>query len=489
MNRNPRPLACRTRLWRWTRHAAPVAGLVLLAACSTPRPTQPGPSPATTTATPEASSDWPQWRGPLGTGVAPAADPPLEWSETSNVKWKVKVPGSGTSTPIVVGNRIFLLAAINTGRAPEGGATAGRPRAGSGGGMFQIDAPRELYQFLVLCLDRGTGQTLWSKVVREELPHEGHHRDHGFASFSPVTDGRRLWAFFGSRGLYCLDFEGTVIWEKDFGDMTTRNSFGEGSSPALHGDSLVVLWDHEGDDFLVALNKHTGEEQWRQTRDEPTGWTTPLVVQHGGRPQVVVNGTNKVRGYDLATGQVLWECSGQTANAIPTPVAAEGVVYVTSGFRGAALQAIKVSARGELSRGKGILWTHDKHTPYVPSPLLVEGRLYFFSNNQGLLSCLDARTGQPHYEAERLEEIRGVYASPVAAGDRIYLLARDGRCVVIRNAPRLELLAVNRLEERTDASMAIAGRELFIRGQEHLYCLTGGGQPTPGTPTLTGLSR
>jgi outer membrane protein assembly factor BamB len=304
------------------------------------------------------------------------------------------------------------------------------------------------------------------------LPHEGHHKDHGFASASPVTDGKHLIVSFGSFGLYGYDLKGKLLWEKDLGDMRTRNSFGEGSSPALDGNTVVVLWDHEGDDFIVALDKRDGRELWRQTRDEPTGWCTPLIVSHGGRKQVIVNGTNKIRSYDLKDGKLLWECAGQTVNAIPSAVASQDRVFVMSGYRGNALQALRLDRSGDLTGTDGIVWSHAKSTPYVPSPLLASDTLYFISNNSALLSAFDAVSGKAHFEAERLDGLNGVYASPVAADGRIYVVGRDGNTAVLRQGPRLEILAKNHLDDGFDASPAIVGRQIFLRGRQSLYCIS-----------------
>jgi outer membrane protein assembly factor BamB len=412
----------------------------------------------------EGENGWPRWRGPLATGAAPAASPPTQWSETENLKWKVAVPGYGTSTPVLWGDRIFLLTAKASGEQ-----THATPAAGNPSGTFK---PEDTYQFILLCYSRADGSLLWQRIAREEVPHEGHHRDHGFASSSPVTDGEHVYAHFGSRGTYCYDLDGRLVWERDLGDMRTRNAFGEGSSPALHGDILVINWDHEGDDFIVGLDKRTGETRWRQDRDdEPTSWATPLVVEHENRPQVVVNATSKVQSYDLASGEPLWEHGGQTVNVIPSPVAQDGVVYVTSGFKGSALFAIRLGSTGDLSGTDAILWSHNKSTPYVPSPLLYDGLLYLVSGNAGRLSCFDAKTGQAHYEAEQLPGMFGIYASPVAAAGRVYVMGRDGTAVVLKAAPELEVLATSKLDDKVDASLALVDGELFVRGHRHLYCI------------------
>lgn len=432
----------------------------------------------------KSTGDWPRWRGPLANGTAPGATPPTTWSETEKVKWKMKIPGFGTSTPIVWKDRVFLITAIPTGKkvesAPEQAASQqsapptagpGERRRGGGGGM-QSEKPTEIYQFAVIAVDRTTGKILWQKVAREEVPHEGHHRDHGFASASPVTDGERLYVSFGSRGIYCYDLQGELKWQKDLGDMQTRNGFGEGASPALSGDTLVINWDHEGDDFIVALDKHTGEERWRQKRDEPTTWSTPLIVEPDGKAQVVVSATNRIRAYDLKTGEQLWECGGMTANAIPTPVSAFGHLYAISGFRGASLLAIKLGRSGDLTDTDAITWKHTKATPYVPSPLLSGERLYFYSGNNGVLSAFNARSGQPIFESERIADLLGgVYASPIAANGHVYLVGRDGKTVVIKDGDKLEAVATNKLDDKFDASAAIVGKEIFLRGHEYLYCI------------------
>lgn len=450
----------------------------------------------------DATAQWPQWRGPLANGVAPQGSPPTSWSETENVKWKIKLPGSGAGTPIIWGNQIFIQAAIATGKKvtppaenkaaafpassvfglpqapaepPPGGGQrrrgGGGPGGGGGGFGGRGEKPTEVQQFALLSIDRATGNIQWQKTVREEVPHEGHHRDHGFASHSPVTDGQNIYGWFGSRGLHCYDLKGELKWQKQFGQIRSANGFGEGNSPALHGNTLVVNWDHEGEDFIAAFDKTTGKELWRNSRDEKTTWTTPLIVQHDGKAQVIVTASQRTRSYDLATGKQLWECGGMTANVIPTPVSDFGMVYAISGFRGNSLQAIKLGQTGDLTDTDAIAWKHGKSTPYVPSPLLYGDKLYFLSGNNATLSCFDAKTGQPLIDAARLEGPVGFYASPVGAGDRVYLAGRNGTSLVVKNSGKLEVLATNKLDEKFDASPAIVGKELYLRGHEYLYCL------------------
>lgn len=445
----------------------------------------------------ELEQNWPQWRGPSADGVAPKATPPTEWAEGKNVKWKVKTPGFGTSTPIIWGNKIFLLTAIKTENKavsyaipspapaaqvaqPKGPGPGGPPPGGpgqkgkrGGGGGFGSEKPTEKYQFVVLCLDRTNGKTIWQKTVREEVPHEGHHRDHGFASASPVTDGKHLYVSFGSRGIYCLDLDGNVKWEVDLGDMRTRNGFGEGSSPAVYGDVLVQTWDQEANSFVVALDKNTGKELWRKPREEVTSWATPLIIEVNSKPQAIISATTKVRSYDLKTGEIVWESSGQTANVIPSPVTGNGMVYIMSGFRGSALHAIKLGRTGNLTGTDAIAWSFDRGTPYVPSPLLYGDKLYFHKGNDAFISCFDAIKGSQHYVEQRLTGPNGIYASPLGAADKVYVIGRDGTSLVLKNSDKLEVLATNKLDDRIDASPAAVGKELFLRGHQYLYCIAG----------------
>ena len=407
----------------------------------------------------DSQAYWSQWRGPEATGVSPAGDPPVEWSEGKNIRWKVAIPGKGHASPIVWDQTIFVATAIPTDRK--------NPVEGEG----QIK-PTQVLKFDLLALDRKTGKVVWQRTTREQGPHEGTHGDNTWASASPVTDGEHVYAYFGSFGLYCMDMKGNPVWEKDLGDMTVRMHFGEGSSPLLYGNKIVIIWDHQGDSFIVALDKRTGDELWRVPRDEETTWSSPIVVEHGGRKQVITSATNRVRSYDLETGDMLWDGSGVTLNAIPSPVASEGIVFVTSGFRGNVLQAIRIgSAQGDITGSEAIAWELDRDTPYIPSPLLYGDLLYFVKGNKGILSCLNAKTGEAHYGPVRLEGIEGVYASPVGAGNRIYLPSQNGTTIVIRRGPEFEVLARNTLEDAFDASPAVADKELFLRGRKFLYCV------------------
>lgn len=413
-----------------------------------------------------AEHNWPQWRGPLGSGLAPNADPPLEWSESKNVRWKTALPGRGHSTPIVWGERVFLTAAV-----PYGEALPPRPSTAPGNHDNLPVTHRQ--RFVALAIDRADGSIVWQRTLKEALPREQGHHTASLASSSPVTDGERLFAFFGSFGLYCLDLDGEPIWHKDFGPMQSLHGHGEGASPALFGDRLIVNWDHEGRSFVVALDKRTGDERWKVERDEVTSWATPLVVEHAGRPQVVVSGTNRVRGYDLANGKILWECGGLSANIVASPVAGDGVVYVGSSYDKRALLAIRLDgAKGDITGSDQVLWSRSRGTPYVPSPLLYGDTLYFLTHYQGILNRVDAASGQDRPGPLRLGGVTEVYASPVAAAEGVYVTDRSGLTLVISHSDKPRLLAKNQLDDIFSASAAIAGKELFLRGENKLYCLS-----------------
>lgn len=423
-------------------------------------------------------NQWPAWRGPLATGVAPRADPPVLWSETNNIRWKVEISGKGTASPVVWNDQVFILTAIPTGKKVDDLAaspTSSAPASGGSTGAM-VEKSSEEQRFTVISYDRATGKERWRQSPVALVPHEGHHKDHGYASASPVTDGEVLIASFGSRGIFVYNLAGKLLWEKQLGRMVTRNGFGEGSSPALHGDVVVIVWDHDGpEDFVVALDKRTGRELWRQKREEDTNWSTPLIVEHEGRTQVVVHGGVRVRSYDLKTGEEIWQVGGQTKNAVPAPVPGHGRVYVTSGWRGAALQAITLGRKGDLTGTDAVAWSHNKSTPYIPSPLLYDDWLYFYSNTNPQLSIFNAKEGRSYLDAERLEGVFSVYASPVGAAGRVYLTTRDGVVLVIKNGPKLEILGRNRLDDGFDASPAVVGRELFLRGRKSLYSITESG--------------
>ncbi len=415
----------------------------------------------------DPQAQWPHWRGPLQNGSAPLASPPLKWDASTNVAWKTVVPGRGASTPIVWGDRIYLLTAIDTGRKAD---PKDLPDPNELKFEKKTTAPNTYYQFVVLAYDRATGKEVWQKQVAERVPHEGHHFTHSYAAGSPITDGKRLYCSFGSFGVYCLDLDGNLIWQRDLGRMETRLGWGEASTPTLHEGRVFLTWDHEGQSHMIALDAGTGKTLWKVDRDEPTSWATPLAVTYKNRSQVITPGLNQVRSYEAVTGRLLWTSEGLTLNCIPSPLRYEDWVIVMSGYRGSKAVAVKLDSNGDVTGTDQVLWTLERGTPYVPSPTLAGDRLWFTQTNEGLLSTVDVKTGKVILDRVRLNAIRNMYASPLAAAGRIYLTSREGVTMVLTQADKLEVLAVNRLGETVDASPVAVGKQLLLRSERHLWC-------------------
>ncbi len=416
----------------------------------------------------ETHQYWPQWRGPLHTGAAITGNPPVEFSESENLKWKTPIPGKGHATPIVWGDNIIVQTAVETNKAIQQ-ETAGSDEGRSWMKPRQTD---KVHEFKVLLIDRTNGKIKWESTVEQEWPKENTHDLGSWASNSPATDGELIYAYFGSRGIHCLDFNGNILWQRDFGQMEKHMSFGEGSSPFLYKDKLFIQWDHEGDSYLYALDKKSGKTVWKAARDEKTSWASPLVVEVNGRPQVIASATNKVRAYDFSTGEVLWSTTGLTRNVIPNPVCHDGILYVMSGFRGSAMQAIDIrNAKGDIAGSDAILWTYNQDTPYTPNPVLMNGKLYFLRVNNGFLSCIDAKTGKPYYTKEKLKDISTLYSSPTGVDNRLYIAA-ENVVMVIKGGEKFEVLASNELNDNFHASPVIAGNDLILRGFSSLYCFS-----------------
>lgn len=410
------------------------------------------------------ADNWPEWRGLYNSG-ATKGNPPTEFGETKNVKWKTAIPGKGHATPIVWGNQIIVQTAVPTDKKGNKAVDAGSAMAPN-----QTDL---IHKFTVLSVDKTTGKINWQTVVDEEMPEERTHELGSWASNSPVTDGENIYAFFGSRGLYCLDFQGKIKWSKKFGQMDIVASFGEGSSPAIYKDKIYIQWDHQGQSYMYALNKTTGDISWKLVRDEITSWATPLVVEVNGRAQVITSATNKVRSYDAELGTVLWEMTGMTKNVIPCPVYADGILYLMSGFRGTALKAVDLAkAKGDITGTPAILWEYNQDTPYTPSPILMDGKLYFLKTNNGFMTCLDAKTGKVFYSNQKLEGISTLFSSPTGCGTKIYIAATNV-VDVIQAGSDFKLLASNKLDDTFEASPVIVGNELILRGAKYLYCISG----------------
>ncbi len=411
------------------------------------------------------TTNWPEWRGLYNTGAVNGGNTPVEFSETKNVKWKTEIPGKGHATPISWGDQIIVQTAVPTDKKIEKtDATPENPMSPT-----QTDL---IHQFTVISLDKNSGKINWKTVVKEEMPVERTHELGSWASNSSVTDGENIYAFFGSRGLYCLDFNGKVKWERNFGQMEIVASFGEGSSPAVYKDKIFVQWDHQLKSYLYALDKKTGKEAWTAERDEITSWATPLVVEVNGKAQVITSATNKVRSYDAETGQVMWECTGMTRNVIPNPMYADGILYLMSGFRGNAIKAIDLAkAKGDITGTSTILWEYNQDAPYTPSPVLMDGKLYFLKGNSGIMTCLNAKDGKVIYSNQKLDGITNIFSSPTGNKDKIYVAATN-QVSVVKAGPEFSVLAKNTLDDTFEASPIIVGNDLFLRGAKSLYCIS-----------------
>ena len=400
-----------------------------------------------------ADDDWPQWRGPNNDGMA-RGDAPLRWSDSERIAWQVPVPGRGNSSPVIWGQQIFLTTAV-----PAGGAAAAAQ------GLVE-------HRFLVHSYDRRTGKLLWERVARVATPHQVHHGRYGsFASNSPITDGKHVFAFFGSRGLHAYTLNGDPVWQKDFGALRMYNDFGEGAWTALDGNTLLVLLDHEGESFLIALDKNTGRERWRTPRDGRTNWSGPYVTSHNGRKQVIISASRAVVSYDLETGKEIWRSRGLGQNTIPAPVAADGVAIVMSGFRDPNLMAIRLGREGDLTGSDAVLWQNQRGNSYTASPVLHQGKLYMITDS-GLVSCLDVATGKASYQQVRLPRPYNFKASPVGANGKLYLASEEGDVIVLRMGDKFEVLATNTLRDQSFiATPAIVEGEIYLRSETTLFSI------------------
>jgi len=420
-------------------------------------------------AAPKVNTNWFYWRGPATDGMA-VGDAPLHWSDTQNIRWKASIPGRGYSSPVIWGDKIFLTTAVKTGATTEPAAPKPVPGAKP---ALTTAGPQVEHKFEVLCLSRKTGKLIWERTATTAVPHEGYHSQYGsFASNSPVTDGKYVYAFFGSRGMYCYDMKGKLIWKKDFGvQMKMRMAFGEGMGPVISEDRLILVFDHEGDSFMVVLNKKTGQEIWKTNRDEKSGWAAPLVFEFGGKKQILVAASKKVRSYDFETGKVIWECGGLGVNVIPHPVRQDDMVFVMSGYINPNLMAIRLGKPGDLTGTDSVVWTQAKGNSYTASPVLFDNKLYVLTDN-GMISCYNAKTGVPYYQQQRLPKTYSFKSSPVGANGKLYLSSENEDVVVLKMGEKFEVLATNTLADQMYvATPAIMDGEIFLRGQNTLFCI------------------
>lgn len=459
---------------------------------------------------------WTRWRGPNQNGVAPG-DVATEWSDTRNIAWTTTIPGRGHSSPVIYGDVIYLTTAVPLGEGalpdapgrpaaataanaapavpaqgsapqPTGPSGAGGPRRGgpggpggggpgSGprgpGGAGGGSAAHVEHKLVLMAIHRHTGKILWERSPRSVKPHEGYHRMYGsFASNSPVTDGKHVWAFYGQYGIYCYSVTGDLVWKReDFPQISMRNAFGEGTATVLEDDRIILNFDSENESFLLVLDKATGKQVWRQSRDEPSSWSQPLVVKVNGRKQIIVSATRKVRAYDLETGKVVWECAGLGVNVIPAPVSDGKVVYVMSGFRDPNLMAIQLGREGDLTGTDAVLWSNKRGNSYTASPVLADGKFYFVTDT-GMVSCVNAATGEPYYLQQRLPKSYNIKASPIAVNGKLYVSTENEDVVVLRMGEKFEVIATNTLRDQMFiASPAVAEGALYLRGQNTLFCI------------------
>lgn len=418
-----------------------------------------------------AAQDWPQWRGPHGNGSVKIHPdqrlPPTQWSDVKNIAWKTPIVGRGHSTPIVISDRVFLTTATAVGD-PLPPRMSGRP------GEHDNLPVSSKFQFSVICVDRKEGRILWNKVVHEAVPIEGGHISASLASASAVADNRFVIAMFGSHGLYCFDHTGALVWSKTLGQMHTKHGHGEGASPVLRDDTLVINWDHEESSFIVAFDVKNGHELWRKKRNEDTSWSSPQIIDVDGQLQIVVCGTNRIRGYELNTGDVLWECGGLSSNIVASPVydSASGILVAGSSYEIRKLLAIRLAgAKGDITDSDRIVWSRSRGTPYVPSLLSADGQVYFLTHYQNILTRVRIADGKDAPGPMRLGDLGNIYASPVSDGRHVYVTDLDGNTLVMTASDQPDRVSVNRLGEAVSASLAIAGDEIFVRGEQHLYCI------------------
>jgi len=419
---------------------------------------KPGPS----------EGSWPQWRGPSGQGTSNEKNLPAEWGAGNNIKWRTSIPGRGHSSPIVWGNRIFLTTAI------EGEVVPGAKAVKHMDGDKEFVHPDSVganhkHQFKVVCIDRVSGRILWAETAFEGTPYDDRHRKSSYAASTPTTDGNMVYAFFGTEGFYAFDMNGKLKWKVDLGKLATAG-MGTGTSPVLFGNVVIVQCDEENGtaSFIVGLDKKTGKEVWRTPRKVQVSWSTPLLVQTTKRAELITSGNEFVISYDPATGKELWRHKGVDSNAIPSPVANDNMVFVSAGFPTKIAMAINLGANGDLA--ENVAWRYAKGTAYVPSPILYGDYLYLTSD-RGVLTCLDARTGEVKYEGGRVPVPATFTASPIAFDGKILLTSEDGDTFVVKAGPKHEIVGTNSVGEPVYASPAVAGGHIFIRGEKNLYCI------------------
>ncbi|MEK6337302.1 MAG: PQQ-binding-like beta-propeller repeat protein [Acidobacteriota bacterium] len=380
------------------------------------------------------NSDWPQFRGPTGQGLSDEHGLPLNWSETTNVRWKVAIPGRGWSSPVVQADRIWLTTATEAGKSLR-----------------------------ALAIDRNSGEILNNVEIFRLKSEKLANSKNSFASPTPIVDGDRVYLHFGAFGTACIKQSGEIVWKTRL--EYDNGQHGTGGSPVLYDDLLIVSCDGNDVQFVVALDKLSGKVRWKKPRQGYQAYTTPLIVSLPGGDQLISPGAYRAMAYDPRTGKELWQVRyGEGFSNVPTPVYGDGLVFICTGFQQPSLLAVRLDGRGDVTKSK-VVWKLDRGVPLTPSPLLVGSELYLITDN-GIATCVDAKTGKEYWRAR----LGGNHsASPIYADGRIYFLSEEGESVVLAPGQQLTQLATNRLEGRTLASMAVAGGSIFIRSETHLY--------------------
>lgn len=418
-------------------------------------------------------ANWPQWRGPGGLGVAAGDAYPESWNPDRNVAWKTPVPGRGHSSPIVWGDRLFLTTSIEGGPAPADHKPPIHPDFNHRPGYLHPDSvgSDRLHTLKVLAFDTKTGRQLWEHTPYSGTMYDDRHRKNTYASPTMVTDGTLVYAFFESGGLFAYDFDGKLVWTRSLGGIA-KAGLGPGTSPILFEDLLILQCDQEMGEgsFIIALDKKTGRDVWRQDRRNRRSWATPLIVRTPSRVELVASAAEAVIAYDPRTGRELWRSEGVRSHPIPSAVAGQGLVFLTAGSQAKRVLAIRPGGSGQLTDGEGIVWRYNKGTAYVPSPILYGDYLYLMTD-KGLITCLDARTGEVMYEGGRPPVPATFTASLVAYGDRLLMTSEDGDTFAIKAGPEHEVLATNSIGEPVYASLALAGGTIYIRGEQHLFAI------------------
>jgi outer membrane protein assembly factor BamB len=418
-----------------------------------------------------ARANWPQWRGPAGQGISTEKNLPTSWTATKNIKWKTPIEGLGHSSPIVWGKKIFLTTALDGEVIP--GRTPGVTHKMADGSDFvhpdALGADRR-HTFKVICIDRESGKVLWQRVAYEGPVHDSRHKRASFASSTPATDGKYVFAFFGTEGLYAYDFNGKLLWKQDLGKLGTA-SVGYGVSPILYGNLVIMQCDESGmNSFIAAFDKKSGKQVWRVPRKVDVTWSTPVLVQAGKRTELVASAAEAIISYDPLTGKELWRHKGLESNAVPTPVVSNDLVVLTSGAPNKIALAIKAGGNGDVTGTPHLVWSYNKGTAYVPSPILYGEYLYLMAGN-GSLTCLEAKTGKMVYEGARVPRAIPFTASPVAFEDKVLITSDEGETFVVKAGPKHEIIGTNSVGEAVFASPAIADGKIFIRGVNNLFAI------------------